>query len=227
MNDHEYNLYIENYLKNDKTKSAIMLIAPWGMGKSYYIQNSLIPHLEQGGDKKCVVVSLYGLNGSEINLEMAYINFVKARELGVKKASFYLGLLYDWYCYPNEDFQLAKVYYEENIDNPSAQVALGFQYMNGQGVEVNKKKAKTIFQSVVNAGYADGYFGLGDIEYFENENYAKAFDYYNRALEGTEQCYKMWIMDKLGDMYRYGTGYTFFFIRTGSLCGDCGFGNQF
>ena len=62
MNDHEYNLYIENYLKNDKTKSAIMLIAPWGMGKSYYIQNSLIPHLEQAGDKKCVVVSLYGLN---------------------------------------------------------------------------------------------------------------------------------------------------------------------
>lgn len=62
MNDHEYNLYIENYLKNDKTKSAIMFIAPWGMGKSYYIQNSLIPHLEQAGDKKCVVVSLYGLN---------------------------------------------------------------------------------------------------------------------------------------------------------------------
>ena len=62
MTDCEYNSYIENYLDNDKTKSAIMLIAPWGMGKSYYIQNSLIPHLEQAGDKKCVVVSLYGLN---------------------------------------------------------------------------------------------------------------------------------------------------------------------
>lgn len=62
MTDSEYNLYIENYLKNDKTKSAIMLIAPWGMGKSYYIQNSLIPHLEKNGKKKCVVVSLYGLS---------------------------------------------------------------------------------------------------------------------------------------------------------------------
>ena len=62
MTDLEYNLYIENYLKNDKTKSAIMLTAPWGMGKSYYIQNSLIPHLEQSNDKECVVVSLYGLN---------------------------------------------------------------------------------------------------------------------------------------------------------------------
>lgn len=62
MTNAEYNSYIENYLDNDKTKSAIMLIAPWGMGKSYYIQNSLIPHLEKGGRKKCVVVSLYGLN---------------------------------------------------------------------------------------------------------------------------------------------------------------------
>ncbi len=148
---------------------------------------------------------LYGLNGSEINLEMAYANFVKARELGVKKASFYLGLLYDWYCYPKEDFQLAKVYYEENIDNPSAQVALGFMYQYGQGVEVDKKKAKTLFQTVVNAGYADGYYGIGAIE-ADSGNHTKAFDYYNKALAGTEQCYKMWIMDNLGDMYRYGVG---------------------
>ena len=62
MTDVEYNLYIQNYLDNDKTKSAIMLTAPWGMGKSYYIQHSLIPNLEKNGRKKCVVVSLYGLN---------------------------------------------------------------------------------------------------------------------------------------------------------------------
>lgn len=65
MTDQEYNLYIENYLKNDKTQSAIMLIAPWGMGKSYYIQNSLIPYLEQTSNKRCVVVSLYGLNDTK------------------------------------------------------------------------------------------------------------------------------------------------------------------
>lgn len=62
MNNTEYNAYIKNYLDNDKTKSAIMLIAPWGMGKSYYIQNSLIPYLEEDGGKRCVVVSLYGMN---------------------------------------------------------------------------------------------------------------------------------------------------------------------
>ena len=65
MTDMEYNLYIENYLKNDKTKSAIMLTAPWGMGKSYYIQNCLIPYLEQTTEKRCVVVSLYGLNDTK------------------------------------------------------------------------------------------------------------------------------------------------------------------
>ena len=65
MTDQEYNLYIENYLKNDKTQSAIMLTAPWGMGKSYYIQNCLIPYLEQTTDKKCVVVSLYGLHDTK------------------------------------------------------------------------------------------------------------------------------------------------------------------
>lgn len=62
MNNTEYNAYIKNYLDNDKTKSAIMLIASWGMGKSYYIQNSLIPYLEEDGGKRCVVVSLYGMN---------------------------------------------------------------------------------------------------------------------------------------------------------------------
>ena len=57
MTNDEYNLYIENYLKNDKTQSAIMLTAPWGMGKSYYIQNCLIPYLEKSQDTKCIVVS--------------------------------------------------------------------------------------------------------------------------------------------------------------------------
>ena len=39
---HQYlNPYILHYLTEDKTKSAIMLTAPWGSGKSFYIQNEL------------------------------------------------------------------------------------------------------------------------------------------------------------------------------------------
>lgn len=60
--DNKYTEFIENYLMNDKTKSAIMLIGGWGTGKSYYIQNVLKPYLDDKNADCCVVVSLYGLN---------------------------------------------------------------------------------------------------------------------------------------------------------------------
>ena len=83
MNDREYNLYIENYLKNDKTKSAIMLTASWGMGKSYYIQNCLVPYLERNGDKKCVVVSLYGLNDTKEISKAIYLE-LRAKKINTE-----------------------------------------------------------------------------------------------------------------------------------------------
>lgn len=59
----DLNQYILHYLTEDKTKSAIMLTAPWGSGKSFYIQNELKSFLkkEENGNHDCVVVSLYGL----------------------------------------------------------------------------------------------------------------------------------------------------------------------
>lgn len=63
MTYQELNQYILHYLIEDKTKSAIMLTAPWGTGKSHYIQNELKPFLEkeENGNHKCIIVSLYGL----------------------------------------------------------------------------------------------------------------------------------------------------------------------
>ena len=63
MTHEELNKYIDHYLNEDKTHSAIMLTAPWGTGKSYYIQNDLVPFLskEENGKIRCIVVSLYGL----------------------------------------------------------------------------------------------------------------------------------------------------------------------
>lgn len=60
MRDKELTNYIQNYLENDKTRSAIMLTGAWGSGKSYYIQNTLVKELNAC---KCdvVCVSLYGL----------------------------------------------------------------------------------------------------------------------------------------------------------------------
>ncbi|WP_400206475.1 hypothetical protein [Methanomethylophilus alvi] len=36
-----------------------MLTAPWGTGKSYYLQNKLIPFIKDESGKKCIVISLY------------------------------------------------------------------------------------------------------------------------------------------------------------------------
>ncbi len=68
MDFEQLNNTIKNYLDNDKTNSAIMLTGEWGSGKSYYIRNELLPYIEKDGDKKCIVVSLYGISDiAEIN----------------------------------------------------------------------------------------------------------------------------------------------------------------
>lgn len=68
MKTNELNKYIKHYLENDKTKSAIMLNAPWGTGKSFYIQNTLRKYLMKDNSDRCIVVSLYGMKDlSEIS----------------------------------------------------------------------------------------------------------------------------------------------------------------
>lgn len=62
MNNIELKEYIKNYLENDRTHSAIMLTGGWGSGKSYFVQNELIPYLNQDNPNRCVVVSLYGVS---------------------------------------------------------------------------------------------------------------------------------------------------------------------
>ncbi len=70
MTIEECNLYIKNYLKNDKTKNAIMLTAPWGTGKSYYIKNNLIKFLEEN-KLSYVMVSAYGISSiADLNKEL-------------------------------------------------------------------------------------------------------------------------------------------------------------
>jgi len=112
MTDNEYNLYIENYLKNDKTQSAIMLTAPWGIGKSYYIQNSLIPHLEQNTDKRCVVISLYGLNDIKEISKAIYFE-IRTKDICVKnensKVRKILNKVIKGTCVKNEKVQAGKI----------------------------------------------------------------------------------------------------------------------
>lgn len=81
MTTNEYNSYIKNYLENDKTQSAIMLTAPWGTGKSYYVRNDLSRFLEEN-KLSYAVVSVYGLSSiADINKELFLeIKFQKAKK---------------------------------------------------------------------------------------------------------------------------------------------------
>lgn len=79
-----YNEYFLNYLKNDRTGRAVMLTAPWGAGKSFYIRNKLKPFLESR-NFHCVIVSLYGLHSisdisKSIYLEIRAGNLAKKSE---------------------------------------------------------------------------------------------------------------------------------------------------
>lgn len=84
MNTNELTKYIKNYLENDKTRSAIMLTGAWGCGKSYYIQNDLVPALTDKEENRCVVVSLYGIKSLEALSKSIYLE-VRAKAL-IKKS---------------------------------------------------------------------------------------------------------------------------------------------
>ncbi len=85
MNTNGLNEYIKHYLEDDRTHSAIILTAPWGTGKSFYIQNFLLPYIDTAEERKCIVVSLYGLKdlreiSKSIYLEMRAKAFAKKSE---------------------------------------------------------------------------------------------------------------------------------------------------
>lgn len=83
----ELNTCIKKYIANDKTGTAMMLTAPWGFGKSYYIQNSLIPFLDKVG-YKCVIVSLYGINDVQEISKHIYLSLrtIKILQYGNNKS---------------------------------------------------------------------------------------------------------------------------------------------
>lgn len=67
MTSKELNNYMMHYFKKDRTQTAVMLTGEWGSGKTYYIENELVPFFKME-KATCVVVSLYGLEDiSEIS----------------------------------------------------------------------------------------------------------------------------------------------------------------
>ena len=55
---------IETYIKAD-TDYAIMLFGEWGIGKTYYLRNELIPEIESKKYRKPFYISLYGVQSAD------------------------------------------------------------------------------------------------------------------------------------------------------------------
>ena len=74
--------YVRTYIEKDKTKSAIMLVAPWGKGKSYFVQNELRPYVNEISGYQCVIVSLYGVSSlAEVSKSVYFV----AKSIDIKK----------------------------------------------------------------------------------------------------------------------------------------------
>lgn len=84
MTCNELNIFIKNYIINDKTDTAIMLTASWGFGKSYYVQNILTPFLENN-NYKCVIISVYGLKSVQEISKQIYISLRSIKIFGEKE----------------------------------------------------------------------------------------------------------------------------------------------
>lgn len=79
----ELDAYIKDYTKNDKTNRAVMLTAPWGSGKTYYIKNELVPSLKRDGIGT-ILVFLYGI---ESLAELSKNLYIEARAKWINKKS--------------------------------------------------------------------------------------------------------------------------------------------
>ena len=82
MKTEELNDFIKHYIEMDKTQSALMLTAPWGTGKSYYINNVLVPFLNETCEKKCLIISLYGLKDTK---EISKSIFLESKMKAISK----------------------------------------------------------------------------------------------------------------------------------------------
>ena len=70
MNTKELNRYLEDYVMKDKSHRAVMLVAPWGEGKTFYINNTLKDHFIEN-KLDFVNISLYGIKDlAELNKQL-------------------------------------------------------------------------------------------------------------------------------------------------------------
>lgn len=79
MDNSKINKTIHSYATSKNYEGAIMLTAEWGAGKSYYLQNELIPYLKEHGIKT-LVISLHGLKSDFEISKAIYIEYLLSKD---------------------------------------------------------------------------------------------------------------------------------------------------
>ena len=120
--DARINNTVLSYLNAERTDSALLLTAPWGTGKSFYIQNILAPFLKRQ-EKECHIISLYGLKDiSEISKAI----YLEIRLKSIAKKS--------------EKKAVAKVF--------GSTIAKGIASFFGVSLDVSEKDLMSLYRSI-------------------------------------------------------------------------------
>lgn len=67
---------IDRFIKSRKYHYALLINGKWGTGKTYYVKNTLIPHIKKLG-RDINYLSLYGINSTEEISQMLCMQAIK------------------------------------------------------------------------------------------------------------------------------------------------------
>lgn len=82
---------IKVYLNEDKSDYAIMLNGKWGSGKTYFVKNELINHIQNKDERQVIYISLFGITSIDElynNISLHLVN-IKANEYAQKRRTLY------------------------------------------------------------------------------------------------------------------------------------------
>lgn len=80
FNEKEIEMAIKDYLDDTIYPYALMITGEWGSGKTYFIKNDVLPKLENEQKKKCIYISLYGINSIEEINKLVFMNIILGSE---------------------------------------------------------------------------------------------------------------------------------------------------
>lgn len=76
---------VKKYIETPNTYGAIMITSDWGTGKSYYLNNALIPFIKSNIKYNSIVVSLHGLKNSCEISKAVYFEYLASKNKALKK----------------------------------------------------------------------------------------------------------------------------------------------